>query len=1211
MSINSIHCQHCESVQPKEWKAGDLCNNCGSSVREEVRCAWCAKLTPKGNFCKHCGNQVQPDRLYPAARMLKSLGVDQLQLTEKLGEINDAQLQNYERLYNKQLAEVYRRVDEVRLAEKYLVLKHYSSRLENDLVVQLPMNEAQLEELSQGPMLQLENNPEALSKVIEHSSLTFCRDLAVLASFYRQDQPLPFIGNIDLNTFLPEHIQNNTFLAQEAALLLGSAKSMTVDLKSDWMFQHVAKIEDLLTPLLNVPRVQQYAALALLRLHRDTAHPFTQTNLERLKELAEDALRSNIAEVQLSAATLLQHDEVLVNFITTESTSLPHWQEQFAIQQLIQNRSAVLTRVKDSQGILPLQIILGICETVYALVIPEAWMPALEAYLSSSSIDFNQSPHKELSSILVSKILTHSRVETKEAASMLSKVALQQNKPEWLIHILSNSDELIEESQQILHALCEHPFDKAYLYPLSEAVSHYSITPKVLKWLFTYIVKERGALAFAADFRDKGYLERIFNGVLKQGDIASYHLTWFLLEQASYGEMHFHAKWIGMYLNNHFHHSELCYQLEAGTTPKNYRFSQGFLQDFYQGNLKAFLQAYVKAMQLKVPLRKVFQELIELDKVYFADLLSQDKEACIYFASELIDFYPVDNQEHLIHELFNLSNSSGKQPLVEVLAFTRINPTTVKILSNLYQHTCKFSPALTQQWVKTLTDHRDKIAHDLHFRSDVQSVLRNQKQAEGTHFYTLHQFLFSVLVNPNSPEEEQAFFSIFQDIVDADPQYLFTDGQVYTLDFHGLYTHIFSDLKHLLEVFGSLLTHQNNYQILHYLVEEAVKVRDELPNISEALECMPSLQILPGNIVLYLKKHTSGIETQEQFRIKPIMQLLQATCIYSHQKEGVFQELWKLDLSFDLNSEIARDVLTRLLEVLIQEKPQVWLFQIYTYLEDYFFNDRGNVSWLPDFLESQCERIATLLQEQEDLTAKIGNILFNELKKSEKEYTNHGSYFKFLKDHVIQLFGKSPWRQSFANYLQTLIDNDEISFFLKSDLETFIEESNATISEEEEQETADITDEDSIDTGDYFLGYDESEIFWSLEEAQEKFATDDFTFRQFCDHLPYYKKERKDNPVLLDFLLEKSDTLQEEFTQNMGLPVLLLQALCNIIMDPATAPDGIFPQYGTKAREAFLHFGKGSIYAMHYKSTFVMLMQSTPNLTDTHKAVITEVMANI
>jgi hypothetical protein len=53
-SADAVHCAHCKTRQPKDYKAGDLCVACGKQAEPIFACYWCGIAGP-GRFCRGCG----------------------------------------------------------------------------------------------------------------------------------------------------------------------------------------------------------------------------------------------------------------------------------------------------------------------------------------------------------------------------------------------------------------------------------------------------------------------------------------------------------------------------------------------------------------------------------------------------------------------------------------------------------------------------------------------------------------------------------------------------------------------------------------------------------------------------------------------------------------------------------------------------------------------------------------------------------------------------------------------------------------------------------------------------------------------------------------------------------------------------------------------------------------------------------------------------
>jgi hypothetical protein len=137
-------CEHCAKPQPADWRPGDLCIHCGHSVREEVRCYWCARWIPFGNFCRSCGAEAVSTEQYAPARVMKFYGADMFTIPKMLREMDPARIDTFRAIYGKHQAVLFRHVEDLRSMEPELFQKHWSSELEETLVPELPWPDEKL-----------------------------------------------------------------------------------------------------------------------------------------------------------------------------------------------------------------------------------------------------------------------------------------------------------------------------------------------------------------------------------------------------------------------------------------------------------------------------------------------------------------------------------------------------------------------------------------------------------------------------------------------------------------------------------------------------------------------------------------------------------------------------------------------------------------------------------------------------------------------------------------------------------------------------------------------------------------------------------------------------------------------------------------------------------------------------------------------------------
>jgi hypothetical protein len=210
-------CEHCHSAQPADWQAGDLCVQCGQTVRRERRCHWCARLTPIGKFCRHCGSGLVEDALYGAARMLKAGGVDQFILPERLAAMPADQLEHLGRLYAPHERAVERHVDDLAFVEGFLRGRGWSGALEDTLLPQLPLAGEALHSLTLPPF-RATTDLERLAEIRDGSPFAQSAQLAAVARV-RLGAPR---GEADSDTARAALASSDATVRAEAALALGN-----------------------------------------------------------------------------------------------------------------------------------------------------------------------------------------------------------------------------------------------------------------------------------------------------------------------------------------------------------------------------------------------------------------------------------------------------------------------------------------------------------------------------------------------------------------------------------------------------------------------------------------------------------------------------------------------------------------------------------------------------------------------------------------------------------------------------------------------------------------------------------------------------------------------------------------------------------------------------------------------------------------------------
>lgn len=86
-SADVVHCVHCGAKQPKDYKSGHLCINCGKQAEPVLTCFWCAASGP-GKFCRSCGAQLVATGELELAILLKRDGLPKDEIPKKLESLS-------------------------------------------------------------------------------------------------------------------------------------------------------------------------------------------------------------------------------------------------------------------------------------------------------------------------------------------------------------------------------------------------------------------------------------------------------------------------------------------------------------------------------------------------------------------------------------------------------------------------------------------------------------------------------------------------------------------------------------------------------------------------------------------------------------------------------------------------------------------------------------------------------------------------------------------------------------------------------------------------------------------------------------------------------------------------------------------------------------------------------------------------------------------
>ena len=85
-----VYCVHCSAKQPKDYKSGDLCINCGKQAEPILACYWCSASGP-GSFCRTCGAEFVPTGELDLAVLLRHEGLPKEEIPKRLRALTPAE----------------------------------------------------------------------------------------------------------------------------------------------------------------------------------------------------------------------------------------------------------------------------------------------------------------------------------------------------------------------------------------------------------------------------------------------------------------------------------------------------------------------------------------------------------------------------------------------------------------------------------------------------------------------------------------------------------------------------------------------------------------------------------------------------------------------------------------------------------------------------------------------------------------------------------------------------------------------------------------------------------------------------------------------------------------------------------------------------------------------------------------------------------------
>ncbi|GAA5023619.1 hypothetical protein GCM10011506_06610 [Marivirga lumbricoides] len=1237
-----IYCESCDAQQPNDWKSGDLCHQCGGTVREEVRCAWCAQNTPKGKFCKHCGNEVQSDRNFGPARILKSLGVDQLALTQKLSELEDSKREQYRNQFNQHYAFIELARQDLQRLENHVVIKGQEkfTALENELLPEIPFDKAYLDRCKAYAKLDAaQNEMDFLSRRKSFTS-EVNKALAKIA-YVRQ---VPFPTALDKST-ASQYIRNG--LTQEASLFKQESLLFFSHINSflpvfDWQTikdtAEVLKPEgkdfisyciELANPLLKINYIRPYAALAVAHLLQQLEakrHP----EFERFKLVAEEALSHDDNTLRLAAAILFeQADRVLT--VTHQDSPV----SAIAIAWLIDHAPHKLPKIVRNNKLSAHQLdVLEEEIQKHPLVLPEALKAPFEQlaqYALNNLLEaegFRASAnHNASGKAFYYRIIAFAGQFGKITQEQLDKLVQNSQSSGYfdaaeaiLSYVSANNLDL----QKVNALWFDRPkefeiyetgfafLEKALAmvqngnYPSEQSLS------KILMFLKLHFSK-----ISISDSVNRTLMLNFFNEIAFAQHPVSYTFAKFLIRELFDLTNYSTTDWL-LFVTCTSGYLKGQYYVGNSREPRDFALTDTFIEDFFDGSWEKFAASYNQVMTFRCKMdanyeyNDIIEPWIEPVKEEVAQTL-MEKPAITHSLLE-------GHKEAILFGLpgiFQIETHDNKFPFIEALGNKEKWDTGDVILYAHRPNVLHYnqSEKCLNHFHEWLTRNNFRNYYSPIFAKYGRDFFNFSVKSEQVPFGMIKTWLQMAAVR-NKNEQIAAFFNDrFGCLVPysaSNPMVsVLKDGESFALTGAYVITHLFKDFEEVIAYaqhnFPYGLNHKTNAFLLHALQDLGTEIQEHLTNQEQITSLVNSLFLMA--------KNTENNEHSREFWLSAVLNVLLQIAPVVEDRNFIIERVWQMaDLHFTLTEKVY-DFVKAQVSNMLQHNPVYGIKFLYAYLEDYYFR-KYSAPWVADVMKENIEDIAKGFSQDSTLMAEKINHLIA-FSNKEPYDSDQKRIQKEFEKHVIAILDHMPKEDISDDIwldLQYKIHLDEINFFFKTDLERWMEANGISL-ELEEAETFVVASEDSVSMPGSSMeipdniDYDPDEIYMDMMEISTfmgSFTVNTEQMEKLINHIPYYKKDKSNNPMLLSVLSMKQTEIRTFLAEDMGTAINLYQKLFEVLIDPLCAPDGPFSTYGLLAALQMQQLLDGSIFAMQYISSVETMLN-----TGAYSAAHTQMLQNL
>ncbi|MVX35437.1 hypothetical protein [Myroides sp. LoEW2-1] len=1264
------YCESCSTPQPGDYQPGDICVACAGSVRVDVRCGWCASLTPaQGNFCRGCGSKVVEEKHFGVARILKSLGYNQEQIPEKIQQLSEGEVTKYNDEFYKNYRVIQYAKEQLQLLEPYLLLPINEAviAMETDLLNYIPYSKQILDEYED-----LLAEPASLDSLLKEETYGIHRIVRQLVNLVQLKQ-YPLNEQVNRNIHLKwadlTTVFEYEFVRIEGFLWFAHPNSFLGNFKVDEAFEHLeqsspekdlVEVFDKLTdrikginrlkPYLDVARLHLYSFLNQIEEEEPTRlfdvipayTTHTDYDLAMSSALIIDdqiSLASLTAKNRGAATTgyhyLLYYGEEYLMLQSLRESGLNYYQFKGLLQFVKYNK---YLQDQGNTDVYTRQIVVN--EAISLLLKKFNSHVVFDRHTDTFSdneirlwVDFiSLYDHQEVEldysgfvSLLINRNLRHALIQLLEEAP--AHLVFTDELAKELYLVGNEFDNTLDGFNLIAgwSKVCELGY-----FPSVDAVDRMLIfigdnyknytTSEEENAIRLMVINVLSVLVQESSRHSYKVVVKLIELLLINEDTSN---TWLPNEELKNSVLssHYYVK---------IHDDSFEYRPFATTDI--------FITDFFRGDWHAFTKVLTTSLSIgkryDTSPYSILLFWISQSGHYFADVLTKDMSLSQSISEVLIEsLIALDQGE----ELLCLQDSDKQYPLLKVLFndpwdyrqvyYYSRRPDNLPIELEYKMHAAFVS------WLSV--DIEEKLLSEL-FQKNI--IVQFQQKPSGQLPICLLTlwFIYSDRIN-YKPFVSQSIALLFENIEIGPyesrlPMLLTRNGIDQKVEGREIVQTVFGNTDQWLDwldnrtATGSLNEPIHQFMLLVLLdFGSDLEAFIHAPRITtEDLEIPTEEQHKNNRSILfgYLKQMvaTLGIIEEVKFRslyAKKILKIIEDLYYEDNLEDCIDIVTLVNDSCHDLNDECDQVEIT-----LRIDKSTINWFTLHTgymALEDYLLSEGEHERWVGKLLKDYRKdaiKVMTSDALTSDQVCVLADLLLRCLGKehwmvnisyqTEKVFRlvvdNLGDMLeelppeKFDPDFVIYIDNFIQNNSHWSNYLDRLtVAVRELKRYCFEDVEKSEDWSYDDQQQEQDEESISqvVVDEDEQCSSDE-EEQDTATVLSDVEVAglMMSFSIDKENLLMISNHFNDYTRSAIDNPIVFSPILTNIVWVKEFLAANVDQAIEFYQKLYMIVLDPQTAPLGIYPSIGAMARMVFAQLLHDTMYSGAYAIGIEAMVQS-------------------